>query len=310
VASMSMDQLNFFSQADDNLEKAQTALVELDFSTAKKELQLARSINPFLPNQEALQEVIQYFSRFHNKWKGTAEALAAIFLDLPEAVRKKRLLLRQAEMVEQFMAQMAMRQVKRNKPFVDRGQVLHWGYCFMVIRQFEQAEKIFKESLSALTNQRADIWGYYADLCYLLNDQRQAHSAYIRSLLIDPQAIDLFRIKFSALKHLYLELLEQHSEAEARGLLLFEGWCRNVFSFLPTGRALHPQTASLQSMLQKVTVKNKAARLQKFSLHFYFDQLHREVDPDNREKMQALEKELFQRYLHILQERERSVHQQ
>ena len=298
-----MDQLDLFSEADAHLENAHNALLKVDFTGAKKELQIARSINPFLANLDATANVVDYFQKFHKKAKNTAEALAAVFQDIPEAVQKSRLLVREAEMVEQVMAQMAIKQVKVSKPFVDGAKILHWGYCYAVNRQFSKAEKVYKETLQSPKEQRADLWGYYGDLCHMTSDQRQANSAYIRSLLLNPQEIDMFRMKSSAIRQLHRQLLEQHKDAEARSLLLFEGWSQAIFTFIQAGRSTDAPADSFQALLKKPAPKDKAGKLHRFSLHFYIDQMNAKVDVDNREKMQALDKALFQRYLHELEQR-------
>jgi tetratricopeptide (TPR) repeat protein len=300
-----MDQLDLFSEADKHLENAHNALLETDFSAAKKELQTARSINPFLANLDATNNVVDYFQKFHKRAKNTADALAAVFRDIPDAVQKNRLLIREAELVEQVMAHMAIKQVKMSKPFVDTAKVLHWGYCFTVTRQFTKAEKAFKETLQSPKEQRADLWGFFGDLCYLMSDQRQANSAYIRSLLVNPQEIDLYRIKSTAIKLLYRQLLEQHKEQEARGLLLFEGWCQSIFNFIRAGRSTDPQPEPFQALLKKPLPKDKPGKLFRFSIHFYIDQMNAKVDVDNREKMQTLDKVLFQRYLEMVQGKEK-----
>ncbi len=300
-----MDQLDLFSEADAHLENAHNALLKVDFSAAKKELEIARSINPFLGNLDATANVVEYFFKFHKKAKNTAEALGAVFLDIPEAVQKNRLLVREAEMVEQVMAQMAAKQVKATKPFVDSAKRLHWGYCYAVNRQFSKAEKVYKETLQSPKEQRADLWGYFGDLCHMTGDQRQENSAYIRSLLLDPQELDLFRIKSSAVRQLYRRLLEQHKDAEARSMLLFEGWSQSIFTFIQAGRSAETPADAFQAILKKPAPKDKAGKLHRFSLHFYIDQMNAKVDVSNREKMQALDKPLFQRYLKELEERAR-----
>ncbi len=299
-----MDQLDLFSQADEHLEAAHQALLKADFSAARKELQIARSINPFLANLDATAHVVDYFAKFFKKAKNPAEALAAVFKDIPQAVQKNALLIREADLVEQMMAQMALSRVKATRPFVDSGKVLHWGSCYALTRQFSKAEKAFKETLQSVKEQRADLWGYYADLCYLMSDPRQAQRAYVRSLLIDPQEIDLYRIKQPGLKQLYFELREQYKDAEARSLLLFEGWSRELLVFSQTGRSHDPLADPFRAMLKKPLPKDKAGKLHRFSLHVYIDQMNAQVDVNNREKMQAIDKALFTRYLELLQKKD------
>jgi tetratricopeptide (TPR) repeat protein len=301
-----MDQMDLFSQADEHLEKTMQALLETDFSAARKELQNARSINPFLPNLDATLHMIDFFQKFHKKAKNTAEALAALFDAIPEAVAKGTLLLREAELIEDTMAKMALQNVKMSKPFLDAGKHLHWGYCHLLNRQFGKAEKAFKETLNQPKEQRADLWGYYGDLCHVQNDQRQAQSAYIRALLLDPQELDMYRLRHNGLKQLYRDLLQDKKEPEARSLLLFEAWHKELFTFINTGRSTDSQPEGLQALLKKPLPKDKPGKWHRFSIHFYIDQMNAKVDVNNRESMQKIDAELFQRYLEILKERSQS----
>ena len=298
-----MDQMDLFSQADEHLEKAMQALLETDFSGARKELQTARSINPFLPNLDATQHMIDFFQKFHKKAKNTAEALADVYEAVPEAVLKGSLLLREAELIEETMAKMALQNVKMSKPILESGKRLHWGYCHLLNRQFGKADKVFKETLNVPREQRADLWGYYGDLCHVQNDQRQAQSAYIRALLLNPQELEMYRLRHSGLKQVFRDLLLDKKGAEVRSRLLFEAWHKELFTFINTGRSTDSQPEGLQALLKKPLPKDRPGKWHRFSIHFYIDQMNAKVDVSNRESMQKIDPELFQRYLQILKER-------
>lgn len=295
-------QLNLFSAAITNKKNAIAALEELQFAEFERELTLAREIDPSLSDLSSLQSVGRFLQQ---RWESVGDVrdfLARCWRDVPAAVAQNQLTSSQGEYIDRLLPRVLRVKFGRRRriaEFVDVQEILHWGCMDLLAGDVETAREKLLESLCLTHFLRADLWGYYGDVNTLLRNRDEANAAYMRSLVINPQALDLFRLKCHSLRQLHIRLARSHTDAEARSLLLTHGWLEGLFQ-IPKGNTwLAQQSKHLQQQLAQKLPLYKQERWHRFSICLYLDQSRPpgEIDYAAREQMQKLDQDLFGKYL-------------
>ncbi|RPH89627.1 MAG: hypothetical protein EHM72_20120, partial [Calditrichaeota bacterium] len=173
------EQLNFFSAADEYLERCETALVALDLSGAQKALRTAWDINPESGNLRPLFEIIEYFKDFPFKGRATADVLAEIWQSLPSAVDAEQLTVHQARLADGYVLRMIAANCAMHRPFLDDKEIVHWGALLNAQRFYRQAKDTLYESLMNGHQSRGDLWFAYGEACYMLAEYAKAEVAFI-----------------------------------------------------------------------------------------------------------------------------------
>ena len=298
-------QTNLFSSAIEHKLNSKSALVNLDLQLAGKEITLARKIDPYLADIRLYEQVIDFLGKeldaSHNK--NVLTNLAEIWGSIPEAVLQKKISREIVKFLDFVIASFILNHIKPGQIFVDSNAKLHKGVCWLMTGKRSEAHKALLNTLSSTHWGRADLWGYLGDSSCLLGNFREASTAYLNALVIDPQKLDTLRLKWIPLLRLYQELLTAYSDLEARSLLLTFVWLNDFLKIPRKNTPLRRFAVELTGQLNPEKIQNASARYRTFSTYLFIDQSQEqgELNIQVREKMMNLSPELFKRYLKKLE---------
>lgn len=293
-------QLDFFSASVSHVEKATQAIIEFDFDRAQWELRSAYEIDPYTVNLGALFEIIEFFKECIDAQADLGENLATLWWRIPNAVIAKQLTCKQAQLTDQYITKIAIKKIRAEEQFIDEKKKLPWGALFIVDKEYTRARKLLMQTIECHPRERADLWCYYADACYLLGRHREARAAYVKAMLINSRDMDFFRLRNENFRDIYEKLLLLYPREQAQAMFLFQLWMSEVLE-LPDF-----QVAQIEALIGREKAMSTAGqavpdRLHHFCLCFVLAQ---ELSGDEkylyREKMQQLAPELFDRYINRL----------
>ena len=293
-------QLDFFSAAVDHLQNAYDAIESLDFEQAKEQVAIAREIDPFNSTLNTTAKLIALYEKHHNDCGDVATFLAQMWQFIPQACQRRMLLIAEARLADSYLARIAARHLGQGNSFIDPGEILHWGCCYFISSKYEKARKALLNTLASTHPLRADLWAYYGDVCMKSKRTTEAMSAYLNAVAIDPQTVDMFRIRNEEISELFLTLQKSYPESEARALLLFQGWLDGLFKIPKFFGKFFDEHRAFQTMLDEEIPQDRATRIHHFSVCLCRDQSQADGgthDYRYRERMMELDEELFGRYM-------------
>jgi tetratricopeptide (TPR) repeat protein len=292
------DQLSIFSSAGPHLNNAYLAIERLDFDLANDHLNQAKKIDPWITNLESTQKIVQFYKDIYQQKNNIPDFITETWLKIPEAVNENRLLISEAHFADLNLSKIADKHLNSDNSFIDRKEILHKACLLILGKNKIAAQKKLLDSLTTTHCYRADLWGYYGDVCMILNRFQEAHTSYVRALILDPQDIDLFRLKSKDLNHIYFQLIQEFPERDARELLLFYGWYEDLLKIPKFNKDQPDLIQNLKNSLIKGIPKDNTKRLYNFSICFYLDQSlsGEKTNYEYRERMMKLDKELFTKY--------------
>lgn len=295
------NQLSIFSIAIPYLHDADLALAEMDFENAEDLLNTAKSIDPTMNNLDSTIKICRFLKTNFNKTSDTKKFLAKMWQKIPKAVKQNHLLPSEGKHADRILSKIAFQKLKHDSEFIDPEQALHWACCYFINEQTSEAHKLLLHTLTTNHPNRADLWGYYGDVCFQLERYREVNSAYLRALIIDPQALDMFRLNHKELSQLYFRLIQTYPDQEARALLLFNAWAEHLLEIPRNQQTSRNEIKQLREKVFQKTYEKPAKRLHQFTICLYLDQSQPsgEIDYQVRERMMELNEELFARYLEI-----------
>ncbi len=294
-------QLTLFPDGQEVREEVMRSLERFDLPAARARCDAVRRCDPGLPGMELLDAAIAWLER---KAGGVPEAIAAAFCDLASAGDTETMAPEVAELVDLAVARCAVRVHDGRAPFIDPAQRLHFGSVLLVLDRAEAAREWLRSTLFAEGrgfSARADLWGYLGDACTLVEREREAQAAYVRALVVDPQAVDLRRLRHGGLRHAWQDLRGTGPDA-ARGRLLVSAWRCGVLDF-PRG---DDTLAHLRGPLREGALQGadadapEAERHRRFGVLAYVDRslpAGQPPDVDARAAMQDLDATLFAEYM-------------
>ena len=305
---MTLDQMSFFSEADPLLDQAEEVLKTLDFKGAEALYRQAKLLDPWISNIDSMLNICDFLKVHFDKTSDIATFLGSAWVAIPKAVADDQIRVSEVPIVEEQLARMACQYVPDIGMYIDQEEQLHWGNVYIHLAKYHDAHKHILETLYSGYGERADLWAYYGDVCFLLNRKREAEGAYARALMMNPHVIDYFRLVHPDLRHQLHALYSEMERESAQAILLFYGW-RAGCIFIPT-RSLEESedTKTLEKLLEN-TPQSEAERLHLFSACLYFDQSRpkNHVNYEVREKMKDLDSDLFDQFIDILQTRENQI---
>lgn len=292
------EQLNFFSAADDYLERCETALVALDFTGAQKALRMAWDINPDSGNLMALYEIIEYMQDFKFKGRTTADVLAQIWQSLPAAVDSSSLTLQQARLADRYVLKMIAANCSMEHSFLDSDEIVHWGVLLNAQRNYRLAKEKLSESLMNGRQSRGDIWFAYGEACYMHAEYARAEVAFVHGLALAPQSVDLFRTHWEKIDEFMTKLTRLHGRQQARAILLFQLWLSQETSLTKMPASYLAEYRRLEESGIRCFDEERAVRLHHFCLCFLLaEQAAGEEEFIWREKMKQYDHEWYEKYM-------------
>jgi len=220
------EQIELFTPAVAHKEKALGALQRFAIGEAKGHVESARQIDAYLADLGTLTLAVDVLLSLGIRPKTKPSSLARVWAriqrtgtDLPRPVRC---------VVEALLCERIVQLLPGDFcEFLDsNAKRLHVGTCYLVLNRPEQAHKKLLHSLSSHPAESYPrLWGYFADASFLPRRREEANSGYLRALLMDPQAVDVDRLKRPDLRCVVDDLRAQHEEETARGCSRFTpGW--------------------------------------------------------------------------------------
>ncbi len=293
-------QLCFLTDAIEHLQQAHEAIENLNLEQAKEELTIAREIDPYISTLDTTAKLIALFEKHLEECGEVEDFLAQVWQFVPQACQQNKLFLNEAKLADKYLVKIAEKQLPPDSDFIDPDEILHWGSLYLVAGKYEQARKVLLQTLSSTHPLRADLWAYYGDVCMESKKSNEAMAAYLNAVVIDPQEMDLFRIRNKDISALFAALQKSHPEAEARALLLFHGWLNGLFKIPPRFGKFFAEHQAFQTLLDEELPNDKAARIHRFSICLCRDQSQSGDGPHDysfRERMLELDAELFAQYM-------------
>jgi hypothetical protein len=289
-------QRSLFPEAFEIQEQALAALDELDLGAALALVAEARERDPLLVDLEPLAAAISWLFHELGSEPVSDELLAALFLTVPEACRKGEIDRATAAMVDLVIARQGLRRAA-GRAFLDREERVHVGALSLVLRRDSEALALLRESLASGHDGRADLWACCADALVAAERPDEANAAYVRALLLSAQDVDLLRLRNPELTALHAELLEHHPEPVARELLLVHAWLAGILTIPPENVWLDRHLSRLHLAAALRPDSPPAHRFRRFALLLYLDRSRPpgSFDESEREEMQGLAPELFER---------------
>lgn len=290
----------------DAFEIEEQALAKLDRFELEDALRLvadARARDPGL-DLEWLRVALLWLRRELGGERVSDELLALLFLTVPEACLRGELTAEAAARLDEVIARQGLARAEA-RAFLDPEGRVHRGALLLVLRRNAEAHALLREAVAA-DDGRADLWGGFAEASYTLERLDEANAAYVRALLLAAGEVDLLRLRHPRLLALQRELAALHGEACARELLLVHAWLAGVLTIPPENGWLDAHLSRLHLLAAVRATSPPEQRLRRFTLLFYRDrsQATGRYDEAEREEMQALDPELFERVLKHIQARE------
>lgn len=297
-----MHQGLLFPNGFEILEQALVALKDIDVRRAEGLVRRARAAQPNLVNLDVIEEACDYL-REKLPALPQPDQCAATLLAVPWDVEAARL----REEVGHFVDQVVSRylaSLERDGPFVDRSSTVPWARVLLLLGQPHSAYRSLVELVAR--QPRADLWWALGDAALLVDRATEANAAFVRALVLDPRAIDCFRLQCAALLRCYGQLREQHDPPNARELLLPIAWIDGTLEITPGNRWLDVASKTFWTELPDADGPSATRNIRQFSRLMFADRTagSNNVDIARREKMAALAPELFHRYIVECQRRE------
>jgi tetratricopeptide (TPR) repeat protein len=291
-------QRSLFPDAFEVQERALVALEAFDLAAARRAIEDARERDPGLPELPSWFEGIAWLHRELGDGPVSEECLAAAFALVHEERRAGRLSRAGAERIDQALARHALARAG-TRAFLDADERLHRGALLSVLGRSEEALVLVRESLSENREGRADLWCALGDACHASERADEANAAYVRALLLDPDAADLDRLRHARLGAFLDELRARHPEPAARALLLVHAWLAGVLVIPPENAWLEQHLPRLRLATQLRSDASASVRARRFALLLYLEASRPPGDYDEggRDEMQTLDEELFKRVL-------------
>ncbi|HDQ46242.1 MAG TPA: hypothetical protein ENN17_12230 [bacterium] len=298
-------QLSFFSTADEVIEKTVSAIRELDFDRARRELETAARIDPCLAHIETWRKIVTlFYAGFSGGQPG--DALAALWHTVAENVENGHWLPSEAQFADREIAEIAFRHLGNVKGFLDSDQTLHAGSLLAARGLYQEAGKALIDTLTGGHADRADLWSVYAETLRVLGRPVESRNALLRALVLDPFHIDLFRLRLPELQSLYVRVRMQYTPAESRALLFFYGWLDGLWPISLLGRPGGIRTEDIQKRLEQASGEEHTDRFRRFGLYCYRDQMldSGRIDIEARQQMMDSAPDLFRLYLKKVDEKQ------
>lgn len=298
VVEAELIQKSLFPDAVEVAADALAALEELEVERGFEHVRRARRCDPSLPNLDPVEAALVWLRGVLGDGPADRERASAAFLALPGAGLSHGATL----FADRALARYGLR--RASGAFLDARERVHVGALHLVLGHPATARGAL---CLAGHQERADLWGWRADACALVERDEEASECYARALLLDASRVDLFRLREPRLAELYAELRAAHPEACARELLLPNAWMRGLIPIPPGNEWLAGSVARLRARTVVGRDASQALRLRRFAFLFYLD---RSRPPgaavlEEREEMETLDPGLFRRVLAVLRERER-----
>ena len=295
---MTSDQLSIFSCADGSLEKAISAMTDLDLDLAESELNQAAGIDPSLANLNAWQKILALLKN-QPTVRSLPDYLAGVWRTVSQDLSSGRLLPGESELADSQIAEIAVLKIGTGETFLDESRTVHWGELLVARKSYHDAQRILIKTLSGNQKDHAGLWAVYANLQRTLGREPESWAALVRALMLDPFAIDLNRNKIPEFQRLYETIRLQYTPDESRALLLFFGWMQGLWKITCPAGSEESLRNDVLRRIDRIDETGSAGRFQKFSLWFYLDLIcmSGDYDLEARENMMELEPDLFLMYM-------------
>lgn len=293
-----VSQKSLFPDSVEVLGDALEALEDLELQRGFEYIDQARRLDPSLGNLDAIESALRWLRTTLGDPPPNLERAAAAFLDLPAAGLSPGAV----SFADSALARYGLRHAQG--AFLDAGERVHVGALRLVLGHFAMARRALDISIE---EDRANLWGWRGDACVRADRSVEANECYVRALILDASAVDLFRLHQPRLAELYAELLATHPESCARELLLPNAWMRGLLHIAQGNEWLTGHIARLRARTAVTGNASDAEQLRRFTFLFYLDRSRPPdaVSLDERGEMAGLAPELFRSVLAVLRKRER-----
>lgn len=303
-------QTNLFGNAFPSQEAGINRMYRFEFDAALEQLQIARELNPEIPNNRFYCEIGVFCQA-----KGlTASTPATDIAALWEAHYAEQSNCGETTPRLRFLFELFSRRLLELNAFDADGYlpgrtgVLHISACLVHAKEEKAA---YQKLLDLLTADGAPpaarFWGYFGDVCMALKKQREANLGYLHLLATDPSDVDWSTFRHSDLRALFMRLRSEHDVQYAYCCWPFYAWSRGLVEI--------PENSSyIKGLVEqhRVGVASEpdllpAERAQRFCLLVFYEQSMYPASPDVelRQRMQRLDGRLFREYLELCRRRQR-----
>lgn len=297
-----MHQCLLFPDGFEILEQALLALRDIDVRRADEFVRRARAAQPRLVNLDVIEEACEFLRTRLPPVPEFDECAATLFA-VPGNVEAGLLRQDVGHFVDQVVSRYLMR-AEHDGEFVDRAATVPWARVLLLVGQPTSAYR----SLVGLVprHPRADLSWVLGDAAWLADRPTESNAAFVRALVLDPQAIDCFRLQHTALRKCYEQLREQHDPPTARERLLPIAWIDGTLEITSGNRWLDTTSNAARSLTDSTDAPAEARSLRRFARLLFADRTAgaNHVDIARREEMAELAPELFARYVRECRRRE------
>ncbi len=293
-----MDQRSLFPDGFEVEEDALDALESLEVARGLACVAEARRRAPDLTNLDDIESALAWIEIVQGRRPPDGASAAAAFLALPAADLPEGA----AAFADQAIARFGLR-VGRGR-FLDPEQRVPLAALRLVLRRTDGTRRELSRLLAEAPD-RPDLWGVHGDACLLDERADEANESYVRALLLGAARVDLFRLRENRLRLLLAELRAGNEDACSRELLFVHAWLRGILAVPANNGWLDAQTPRLRAHTAIRGTPDPASRARRFALLLYLDRSRKPGDCEvaEREEMQALDPELFERFVAVLRER-------
>ncbi|MBZ0150817.1 MAG: tetratricopeptide repeat protein [Planctomycetes bacterium] len=296
--------MSTFPGQDQVQEQALVAMRALDVEGALALVRRARRIDPRLVDLDGLEEALVWLLP---RLAGGAADLA--LADALQAVVAEGLAGRLGSVAAMFVDSAIARHLcQRQRPsgsFIDDACRVPAALVDLILGSAAVARMSLADAIRDGRGNRADLWGYLGDACHIEQRHVEAEGCYARALLLDPDAVDAWRLRDRRLGACLGDLEGRHG-ADARGLWFAAAWIDGILDIPVGNNWLTPNQIAIR---QDGTGSTTAAACRRFSLLLYFDRSARPgtTDMSRREEMAELLPEWFARFMAACRGRERGT---
>lgn len=237
--------------------------------------------------------------RAHVVDRGSRADLAQAFARIPVIAETSGLDPAAARFLDEVVARRALRMLAAEELHLAGPRDVTRGELHLACGEFAAAHTALRALTPADRDARPQTWAALGDACWLLRDFDAVHECYVRALLLDARQLHQCRMRHEGLRDLLADLIRLFGLFAARERLLAEAWIQRELRIVP-GRGLLDADRLDALDAQSAQPADEAARARRFSFLLFIDRTRDDGELQRREEMQALDPDLFARFVAVL----------
>jgi len=305
-------QHNLFSSAFPLQEEGICALHAFSFKRAIDCFLEAEELHPELPNNAFYKKLADACLQYGLGENTPSVAIAEFW----ETVHLDQVFAGETNARTKYLFKICSLRLRELNDFDENGFLqnvsgfFHKSACLMYT---EEPQSVFPALVKLLDLKERQIparyWAWFGDTAHRLRRQRQANLGYISALAIDPMDIDWGTFADERLRALFKKQQSHQDLQQAYGTWPFYAWAEGLIEVPPLHDFFSTFLEVVEKKVNPALELTPMERLHRFTLLLFCEQtLGKDADEERnalRQKMRALDEDLFDGFLAIIASRKK-----